>query len=67
MKLMSIEEYQETCYTKASQPSKRTIIRLIKDGGIAGRKIGKYYYIDISVNNTVRTGNPLVDRVLLQK
>jgi hypothetical protein len=62
---MSIDEYRETCYTKASQPTKRTIIRLIKEGVIPGRKLGRGYYVDMDINNKL-TGNSLVDRVLLQ-
>ena len=35
---MTIDEYRETCYTTASKPSRRKLIRLIKDGVIHGKK-----------------------------
>lgn len=65
MKLMTIDEYQEHFYTPTSCPSRRKIIRLIKEGSIVGRKLGMLYYIDIEAE-TSTTGNTLVDRVLQQ-
>ncbi len=63
MKLMTIDEYRETCYTTASKPSRRKLIRLIKDGVIHGKKHGKVYYVNIEAEDNL-TGNPLVDKVL---
>jgi len=65
MKLMNVDEYRETYYTKKSQPSKRTLIKLVKEGELPGRKLGKCYYIDIETASKL-TGNVLVDRVLMQ-
>lgn len=65
MKFMTIDEYRETCYTQASQPSKRTLIKLINEGELKGKKLGKFYYIDVDAER-IKTGNPLVDRVLLE-
>lgn len=64
MKLMTIEEYLNTFYTPGSRPTRRTMIRLIKEGIIHGKKQGKTYYVDID-REAIATGNPLVDRVLL--
>ncbi len=66
MKLMTIDEYRNNCYTKESRPSRRKIIRLIKDGTIYGKKHGKVFYVDIDIETSM-TGNSLVDRVLKQK
>lgn len=63
MKLMTIDEYRDQRYTKASQPCKRTLIRLINEGELPGKKIGKFYYIDVDAESRM-TGNLLVDRVL---
>ena len=63
VKYMSIEEYIERCYTEKSRPTKKTIIRLIKQGELLGKRIGKFYYINVSAE-ACRTGNPLIDKVL---
>lgn len=60
---MSIEEYIEQRYTPRSRPTKKTIIRLIKQGELPGKKLGKFYYININAE-ACKSGNPLVDRVL---
>ena len=60
---MSIEEYIEQRYTPKSRPAKKTIIRLIKQGELPGKKLGKFYYINVSAE-AVKTGNPLIDKVL---
>lgn len=63
MKLMTISEYLQTCYTKKSRPNRRTIIRHINEGYLAGKRLGRTYYIDVDVESGM-TGNPLVDQVL---
>lgn len=63
VKYMSIEEYIEQCYTKKSRPTKKTIIRLIKQGELRGKRIDKFYYINVNAE-ACQTWNPLVDRVL---
>jgi hypothetical protein len=63
MKLMKLNEYIVTHYTKLSKPSKRVIINLINQGIVSGKKLGKFYYVDIDAESK-KTGNPLVDRVL---
>lgn len=47
MKLMSVKEYLETFYTEKSRPTRKKIIKFIKEGSIFGKKIGKCYYVDI--------------------
>lgn len=59
---MSIEEYIEQRYTPKSRPAKKTIIRLIKQGELPGKRIGKFYYINIDAE-AAKTGNPLIDKV----
>lgn len=60
---MCVEEYIEQRYTPKSRPAKKTIIRLIKQGDVPGKKIGKFYYVDVNAE-ACKTGNPLIDRVL---
>lgn len=62
-KYMGIDEYIDQRYTAKSRPTKRTIIRLIKQGELPGKQIGKFYYINIDAEGR-QTGNPLVDKVL---
>jgi hypothetical protein len=61
--LITINEYLKTRYKEGSQPCKRTIIRLILEGKLPGRKQGRYYYIDVEAELRT-TCNPLADRVL---
>jgi hypothetical protein len=63
MKLMNLDEYLDTRYTKLSRPSKKTLIKLINHGEIPGKKRGRFYYIDVEAESR-KTGNPLVDHVL---
>jgi hypothetical protein len=63
MKLMMVDEFLENFYTSRSRPTRRTLIRLIKDGEVNGKKQGKFYYVDVDAER-FSTGNTLVDRVL---
>lgn len=63
MKLISIEEYRTTCFAGESKPSLWSLRRLVREGILPGKKLGKGYYINMDVE-TLHTGNPLVDRVL---
>ena len=63
MKYITVEEYIALRYTKMAPPSKRTIIRMINDGDVPGKKVGRRYYVDMNAE-IHRTGNPLVNRVL---
>ena len=65
MKLMSVKEYQQTQFTKDSQPRIRQIIRWINAGFIRGRKCGRQYFVNIEVDSKL-TGNPMLDKVLTQ-
>ena len=47
MKLMTVEEYRNTFYTEGSRPSKRKIIRMIKNGSLNGQRQGRNYYINV--------------------
>lgn len=64
MKLMTVDEYINVRYSEQSRPRKRTIISHIINGMLPGRKLGKFYYVDIDAEKS-STGNPLMDRVLL--
>ena len=64
MRLMNIDEYAETYYTEQSRPSRRTIIRLINEGTLPGKKLGRNYYIDVDALEAM-SGMSLVDGVLL--
>ena len=64
MKWITVDEYRLSCYTPESRPTRRTIIRLIKSGAIRGKQQGRLFYVDMDYEGKV-TGNPLVDRVML--
>jgi hypothetical protein len=55
MKLMTVDEFRENFYTTSSRPTRRTLIRLIKDGEINGKKQGKLYYVDIDAERSSNT------------
>lgn len=61
---MSVDEYRETFYTENSQPSKRTLIKFVKEGILPGKQLGRSYYIDVETASKL-TGNALVDQVLM--
>lgn len=63
MKLMAVEEFIENYYSPKSRPNKRTLINLIRNGDIIGRKQGKFYYVDVDAEKS-SIGNPLVEHVL---
>jgi hypothetical protein len=45
--LMKITEYRQHRFLKGSEPDLRTLKRLIDDGELAGKRLGKIYYIEI--------------------
>jgi len=63
MKLITIEEFIETQYSPQSRPSKRTVYGWIRESKFpfVTQKMGKRIYINI---DSIRTGNPLVDRII---
>jgi len=63
MKLMAINEYLSTRFTKTSQPCRRTIIRRINEGSIPGTKIGRYYFVDIEAEANF-SSQALTDKIL---
>jgi hypothetical protein len=63
MKYITVEEYIALRYTKMAPPSKRTIIRMINDGDVPGKKVGRCYYVDVDAD-ILKSNNPLVNRVL---
>ena len=48
--LMKITEYREQRFTKGSAPDLRTLKRLIDEGELAGKRLGKIYYIEVDSN-----------------
>jgi hypothetical protein len=55
--------FMKTEFVEGHAPSRKTLKRLIQDDEIAGKKIGRDYYVDLQKFNL--TGNSLVDSVLL--
>ena len=49
--LLTIKSYQENRFAKGSAPDSRTIRRMIDDGDIAGKRIGRNYYVEVTSNN----------------
>jgi predicted dehydrogenase len=45
--LMKINDYREQRFAFGSAPDLRTLKRLIDDGELAGKRIGKIYYIEV--------------------
>jgi len=43
--LMSAKEYRETCFTPDSRPSMATVKNWIKTGELAGKRIGRLYFV----------------------
>lgn len=54
-KLMSIDEYLATKFTKDSIPTKRVVLNWIKRGDLLAHKIGRKYYIDTSKGEPLLT------------
>ena len=62
MPLLSIQEYCEKLFTPDSRPSHATVRRWIREGDLAGRRIGKKFFVDSAAVDS--GGNPLVERIL---
>ena len=45
--LMKITDYRELRFTQGSAPDLRTLKRLINEGELCGKRIGKTYYIEV--------------------
>jgi predicted dehydrogenase len=45
--LMKVTEYRMNRFITGSAPDLRTIKKLIDDGELVGKKIGKIYYIEV--------------------
>jgi len=63
MALMTIKEYCNSRFTRASCPSARTVKRWIAQGKLHGQKIGGQYYIDPDID-VLYVANELVVKVL---
>ena len=61
-RLKKLSQFLDEHFVVGSAPSKATIIKLIKDGDIDGRRIGKNWFIDMNKYN--RSNNELVNQVL---
>jgi len=42
---MSVQEFRETCFTEHSRPALATIKSWIKSGELAGKRIGRLYFV----------------------
>lgn len=62
-RLMRVDEYISTRYSPNSKPCKRTVIKLIAEGQLPGKRIGRIYYVNVETEQHL-TGDPLVDSVL---
>jgi predicted dehydrogenase len=45
--LMKITDYREQRFARSSAPDLRTLKRLIDNGELAGKRLGKIYYIEV--------------------
>lgn len=45
--LMKITDYREQRFALGSAPDLRTLKRLIDDGELAGKRLGKIYYVEV--------------------
>jgi hypothetical protein len=59
---MKVAEYRRQHF-QGKPPSANTIKKLIREGELAGRRIGNLYYVDMRVEDKT-TGDSLVDAVL---
>jgi hypothetical protein len=45
--LMKITDYRDLRFAAGSAPDLRTLKRLIDDGELAGKRLGKLYYVEV--------------------
>jgi len=62
-KLIKLRNFIKTQFEEGEAPDRRTLISLIENGQLPGKRIGRDYYIDLQ--RFELTGNSLVDNVLL--
>jgi hypothetical protein len=62
---IKLRDYRER-YFEGHPPSINTLKKLINSGELAGRKMGRVYFVDIATES-VMTGDPLVDAVLKER
>lgn len=65
MAYITVQQFIERNFEIGARPSERTIIRLIQEGVLPGRKLGKYY-VDADAYEKM-SRNPLVNSVLQGK
>jgi len=61
MKLMRIKQYCEEMFVEGSRPKTETVRKWIDDGQLAGKTIGKQYYVEI---DAIAPVSRLVTKVL---
>jgi hypothetical protein len=49
--LIKLSDYLNTRFVRGSAPDKRTLIALIDNGEIAGKKLGKTYFVEVTQDN----------------
>lgn len=50
-KLISLSEYRKKRFTEGSAPDPRTLKKLIENGELQGKQLGKVYFIEVDDNN----------------
>jgi hypothetical protein len=49
--LIKLGDYLNSRFVKGSAPDKRTLISLIDNGEIAGKRLGKTYFVEVTNDN----------------
>jgi hypothetical protein len=49
--LIKLSDYLNSRFVKGSAPDKRTLILMIENGEIAGKKLGKIYFVEVTQDN----------------
>ena len=50
-KLISLAQYRKKRFVSGSAPDVRTLKKMINEGELAGKQVGKIYYVEVDENN----------------
>jgi hypothetical protein len=50
-KLISLAQYRNKRFVSGSAPDVRTLKKMINEGELAGKQVGKIYYVEVDENN----------------
>ncbi len=69
IKWISITRFRELYFEKGDAPARNTIIRMIEDGELPGKRLGQRYYIDqraweAESSSAACSNDPLVQMVI---